>query len=320
MKITLMQQQRPASWQLIIVLAIAILSVSTSAILVRWANGAMDAPSVGFSLMFAAARMGLAALLVLPGWQQVIGQLAIEQPASEQPASGRLWAGGAIAYAIAAGVALAMHFATWITSLSYTSIAASTAIVTTNPVWVALLSWLWFKEKLPRQTLIGTTVALLGGLFIGFGSSNWTSNGSNPALGNGLALVGAWAATLYILWGREAQRRGLSIGGYVAIAYSTAAVLLIPFPGFFGTAYTGYPTAVYGCILLSAFIPQLIGHTGFNWAVRWVSPTLVTLVLLLEPVLSSIFGYWIFGEMPGPFVLAGALVLLVGVAIAAFKK
>jgi len=119
-------------------------------------------------------------------------------------------------YAGAAGLCLALHFATWITSLSFTSIAASTTLVTTNPVWVALLSWLWLKEKPNALTILGIGVAFGGGVLIALGDTGAVTAGSNPPLGNFLALVGAWMASLYFLLGREAQQRGL---GMTAIAF-----------------------------------------------------------------------------------------------------
>jgi drug/metabolite transporter (DMT)-like permease len=219
-------------------------------------------------------------------------------------------------YAAAAGVCLAVHFATWITSLSFTSIAASTTLVTTNPVWVALLSWLWFKEKPTRLTVLGIGVAFMGGVLIALGDTGAVSAGNNPPLGNFLALVGAWMVSLYLLLGREAQRRGLGIGSYVAVAYSTGALLLLPLPLVFGSTYVGYPIAVYLYILLMAVASQVVGHTTINWAMRWISPTLVTLAILFEPVGSSFLGYLIFKEVPGLLVLMGAVVLLGGVAIA----
>ncbi|WP_052315749.1 EamA family transporter [Oscillatoria acuminata] len=143
---------------------------------------------------------------------------------------------------------------------------------------------------------------------------------SNPLLGNSLALVGSWAISGYLLLGREAQRRGMGIGSYAAIAYSSAALILLPLPLLWGTNYFGYPPSVYGYLLLMAIGPQLIGHTSFNWALRWISPTLVTLVILFEPVGASILGYFIFGELPGIGVIGGAVVLLIGVAIVALAS
>jgi drug/metabolite transporter (DMT)-like permease len=133
-------------------------------------------------------------------------------------------------------------------------------------------------------------------------------------LGDLLALLGALTVSLYLIFGREAQHRGMGVGRYVATAYAVGALMLLPAPLLLGTGYSGWSGEVYLYGLLLAFIPQLVGHTSFNWAVRWVSPTLVALVILAEPVGSSVLGYLVFGEVPGSLVLAGAAVLLLGVA------
>jgi drug/metabolite transporter (DMT)-like permease len=181
-----------------------------------------------------------------------------------------------------------------------------------------LFSWLWFKEKPTKLTILGIGVAFMGGVLIASADVGVVSATSNPLLGNLLALAGAWMASLYFLLGREAQRRGLGIGSYVVVAYSTGALVLLPLPLIFGSSYSGYPRAVYLYILLMAVASQVVGHTTLNWAVRWISPTLVTLAILFEPVSSSFLGYLIFNEVPGLLVLVGAVVLLGGVAIAVF--
>jgi drug/metabolite transporter (DMT)-like permease len=289
------------NWSIALLLIIGVLAVSTSSILIRLANLKAGAGGFGFSLVLAASRLTLSALILLPAWPKI-------QWNSLQS--------GARRYAAAAGLCLALHFALWITSLSYTSIAASTALVTTNPVWVALLSRFWFGEKLSKVSIAGIAVALAGGMAIAVGSAGAPSAGSLQLLGDFLALAGSWAVSLYLLLGREAQRRGLGIGGYIAIAYTVAAIVLLPLPIGFGVTYTGYPHIVYFYILLTAALPQLVGHTILNWAVVQISPTLVTLAILFEPVGASILGYLLFGEMPGQAVLAGAALLLLGVGTA----
>jgi len=293
--------KQPLPWQVGLVLVAGVFAVSTAAIFIRLAIASAGVRGVEFSLFLSASRLAIASLLLLPVWRNL-------KPSQLSP--------GALRYAAAAGICLAVHFATWITSLSFTSIAASTTLVTTNPVWVALLCWLWFKEKLTRLTVIGIGVAFVGGVLIALGDTGAVSAGNNPALGNFLALVGAWMASLYFLLGREAQRRGLGIGSYVVVAYSTGALVLLPLPLIVGSNYVGYPVAVYLYILLMAVLSQVVGHTTLNWAVRWISPTLVTLAILFEPVGSSFLGYLIFNEVPGLLVLVGAGVLLSGVAIA----
>ncbi|MFP4009129.1 MAG: DMT family transporter [Spirulinaceae cyanobacterium] len=291
--------QKPTPWQVGTILIVGVLAVSTAAIFIRLAMETAQIRSVGFSLFLAASRLAIASLLiVLPQ-----GRSRFALPLNSQ----------SFYYAVGAGVCLAVHFAAWITSLSLTSIAASTTLVTTNPVWVALLSWLWFKEKPGKIAIFGIAIALAGGIFIAWGGSESLNTAPNPLLGNGLALIGAWMASLYLLLGREAQNRGLGTNGYIKIAYSTAALVLLPLPWFFGGQYGGYPAAVYLYIFLMALISQVLGHTSVNWAVRWISPTLVTLGILFEPVGASVLGFFIFGEMPQPQTIWGAIILLLGV-------
>ncbi|MEP0909510.1 DMT family transporter [Leptolyngbya sp. GB1-A1] len=294
---------RPSPWTIGLILTIGVLSVSASAVFIRLALQAAGVSGVGFSLVLAASRLTIASLILAPTWRNFAGFKLSPRSYS---------------FSIAAGAFLAIHFATWITSLSYTSIAASATLVTTNPVWVALLSWLWLGEKLNKLTISGIAVTLLGGGLVALGGNTAMGAGSNPLLGNALALIGSWAVSLYFLLGREAQQQGLSIGNHLVLTYTTAALLLFPLPLLLGTGYTGYPIAVYGYILLIALFPQLIGHSSLNWAVRWVSPTLVTLTILAEPVGSSLLGAIVFQENPGFGVLLGAIVILSGVAIAAW--
>lgn len=293
--------QQPRPWLVGLVILVGVCAVSTSAIFVRLAIASAGVSGVPFSLFLSASRLAIASILVLPAWRNF--KLTPLRP-------------GAWRYAGAAGICLALHFPTWISSLSFTSIAASTTLVNTNPIWVALLCWLWFKEKPSRLTVLGIGVALLGGVLITLGDTGAVTTGSNPLLGNFLALLGAWMVSLYLLLGREAQQRGLSISSYMAVVYTTAALILLPFPLIFGSSYTGYPPTVYLYVLLMAIFPQMVGHTSINWAVRWISPTLVTLAILFEPVGSSFLGYLIFKEVPGLLVFLGAAILLIGVALA----
>ncbi|MFM6193487.1 MAG: DMT family transporter [Planktothrix sp.] len=287
------------------VVMIGVMAISIGSILVRLALKSADQSGIGFSLVMAAIRLTGASLIVLPTALKIKWRSLSSQ---------------ALIYAIAAGGCLAFHFATWITSLSYTSIAASTTLVTTSPIWVAILSKFWLNEKLSPGKMIGIAVAFLGGIMIGLSETQTGSFYSNPLLGDSLALIGAWAVSFYIMFGREAQQRGFSIGGYVMVAYTVAALILLPLPLVFGVGYTNYPTSVYFYLLLMAIIPQLIGHTSFNWAINKISPTLVTLAILFEPIGASFLGYLFFNEVPPLSVLIGGIIILSGVAIAVINS
>lgn len=287
------------------VVIIGVMAISIGSILVRLALKSADQSGIGFSLVIAAIRLTGASLIVLPTALKIQWRSLSFQ---------------ALIYAIAAGCCLAFHFATWITSLSYTSIAASTTLVTTTPIWVAILSKFWLNEKLSPGKMIGIAVAFLGGIMIGLSETQTGSFYSNPLLGDSLALIGAWAVSFYIMFGREAQQRGFSIGGYVMVAYTVAALILLPLPLVFGVGYTNYPASVYFYLVLMAIIPQLIGHTSFNWAINKISPTLVTLAILFEPIGASFLGYLFFNEVPPLSVLIGGIIILTGVAIAVINS
>jgi len=278
-----------------------VLAVSTAAIFVRLCLESAGVRGVGFSLFIAASRLTIAAVIILP----------LSRPWQQSPVSPR-----AYYYGAAAGICLAGHFVTWITSLSFTSIVASTTLVTTNAIWVALLSWFWWGEKPCKLTAIGIGIALLGGIIIAWGDNSGSGSNFNPLLGDILALVGSWLVSFYVLLGSQAQRWGLSLGSYIGVAYTTAALVLLPLPLGFGSGYFGYPGAVYLYILFMAIICQLVGHTSFNWALGSISPTLVTLSILFEPICASFLGWWIFAEVPSFSVWLGGLVLLTGVASA----
>lgn len=297
----LISSEPPHSGWVFGVLFLGVLAISTSSILIRLTTVSAEQSGVGFSLMIAASRLILASLLLAPGWSKM-----------EWKSLGA----GACQYAVGAGVCLALHFATWTTSLSYTSIAASTTLVTTNPIWMAIISWLWFREKLTRLTWVGIIVALSGGVIIALGDLSNPTRGSQPLLGNFLALLGAWVICGYFLLGKEAQKRHLNLRSYITIAYTVAALLLLPLPWFWGIGYGNYPAQVYGYLLLMALLPQLVGHTSLNWAVRWIAPTFVTLFVLFEPVAASGLAYLILGEIPGQIIILGAMIVLMGVALA----
>jgi drug/metabolite transporter (DMT)-like permease len=294
---------KPARSQILLVVVMGIIGVSLAAIWVRLAMETVNLDQgnqVGFSLVLAASRMILTAIILLPTWKNL--KLNQAKPI-------------AYYYAIAAGLCLAIHFATWITSLSYTSIAASTVLVTTNPIWVGLFSWWWYGEKLSPQSIIGIALALCGGVIMAIADRHQGGSSSQPILGDALALIGAVMSSLYIIFGSQAQQRGLSTTSYVAIAYSLAALCLLPLPFLFDASYVGYPGKVYLYVFLMAVMSQVIGHTSLNWSVRWISPTVISLSLLLEPVIASLAGAIFFQEVPSINLLLGGFIILLGIAV-----
>ncbi len=276
--------------RLYLILGSGVIAVSLAAIFIRLA----DAPGV----VVAAYRMLAASLVILPWTVRALKRTPLTKEN--------------IGYTLLAGVLLGAHFATWITSLSYTTVAASVVLVTTNPLWVALFSWIFLGLAPSFTVLMGVLIAVLGGALIGFGD---LGGGSAPLLGDTLALLGAICASAYLLLGRAAQRRGLSLQAYIGVAYSVAALVLLPLPLFFNFSYTGYSLETFFWIALLALVPQLIGHTSFNYVVKHLDPTFVATVILLEPVGSSLLALLLFSEVPSLLTILGALILLFGVAL-----
>lgn len=288
----------------------AIIAVSTASVLIRFAQ--RDAPS----LVIAALRLTCATLLLAP--------LAFTRHREELQ---RLTHGELTLGAIS-GIFLAVHFGTWISSLEYTSVASSVVFVSTGPLWVALLSPIFLRERLTPTAIFGLIIAVLGGTIIGLSDAcTWKHGWQCPQLdkvmqgramwGNFLALVGAWMVSGYLIIGRKLRStRGVSLIPYIFLVYGMAALALIIMMLVAGQSPLGYPPQTYGWIFLLAAFPQLIGHSTYNWVLRYVPATLAAIVTLVEPIGSAILAYFILREAPTSGVLLGGFLILVGIYLA----
>ena len=218
------QHTSPPRWLPFVVLGIGLLAISFGAVLARFAQG-FGLPS----LAIATLRLGLAALLVTPVvlWRSrgVLPSMTRRQ--------GLL--------ALGAGFFLALHFATWISSLEYTSVASSTALVTTNLLWIGLASFFVFGE-IPRPLMVvGMVISISGSLLIFWSDSSNSAPGSNPLLGNFLALVGSWCFSAYLMIGRR-LRADMPLPAYVWLAYGVASLFLLLACQDADASLGGYPT------------------------------------------------------------------------------
>ena len=293
-----------ARWPVYAALAGGVLIVSTASILIRWAQ-AEGVPS----LAIAAWRLTIASLLLAPlVWIKARAEIGAMPRAT-------------LGLALASGVFLALHFASWIASLQYTSVASSVALVTTNPIWITLFSVLVLHERMP-----GLRIAAVGLALAGSGVILWADSGvvgaavvnsaPNPALGNGLALLGSLTVCGYLLIGRK-LRRGMSLLAYIGLVYGGAAVCLMAAALAGGVALSGYSGVAWLCLAGMALGPQLLGHSAFNYALKHVTPTTIALTVLGEPVGSALLAWLLFGEAIGAVKLAGMALLLGGIFLAA---
>jgi drug/metabolite transporter (DMT)-like permease len=272
-----------------VVLAIALLAVSHGAIFARLA--------VAPPLAIAAWRLGIACLVVLP----VALSARPAGPLAPRP----------VGLAAAAGLLLALHFATWIASLEYTTIARSVLFVSTAPIWVAVIE-AGLGRGLPARAMLAALAAAIAGAVI-VGSEGL---GGAASTGELLAVAGAVAMAGYLLLSREAQE-ALPFRAYLGIAYGTAALGLWVALIATGTQAAGFGATTWWALAGMALVSQLVGHGGYNWALRHLQPLFVSIALVGEPVLASLLGWWLLGEQPGWRTGAGGILILAGIALAA---
>jgi drug/metabolite transporter (DMT)-like permease len=279
-----------------VVLILGIIGVSTGSIFARLA----DAPA----LVTAAYRMGLAALMLIP--------FAVWKAGDEL----RSLSGHDIKLAMLSGFFLALHFATWISSLDYTAIANSVVLVNTIPLWVGLFTPLISKDRIGGSTITSIIVSVIGAAIIGFGDF---ASGGKALWGDLLAVFGAVCAAVYLLLGRNLRRK-LSLLSYVTICYGSGAVILWLVVLFLNLPITGYSTQTVAAFWAMALISQIIGHSSYNWSLKWFSTSLVAVSLLGEPIGSTLLAYILFDEELTWMKFIGGLFILSAIYIAASGK
>ena len=273
-------------------IAVGVASVSAAAIFIRLADTE--------PLTFAAYRLSLgAALVAVPTLLRARPQLRALRRAD-------------MPLLVLSGLFLAAHFASWIASLSLTSVASSVLLVTTAPVFVALGSHLWLRERIGRLTAAAVVLTMAGGAVLAAGG--WAGE-DRRLVGDGLALLAGAAVAGYILAGRRARTRIANLP-YVTVVYTiTAAMLLVAALGT-GAPMLGLPAETYFWIAASALLPQAIGHTLLNWALAHTSATSVSLAVRAEPVVATLLAIVILDETPPWTVVPAGVLMLAGVYLA----
>lgn len=290
-------------------LFIGIAAVSTASIFIRYAQGEAS------SFVIAAGRLLIASCLLAPfAWRNFRQEIASQTRKT-------IW------LLIVAGLFLGAHFAAWITSLEFTSIASSVVIVTTAPLWVAILSPVLLKEKITRWVVAGLCISVVGSLIVGLSSACQVTAGQfscssafsgmpgRMIVGNLLALLGAFMSAGYLLVGRKV-RGSLSLSSYTFSVYSVAAIFLVLLVIVFKEPVTGFSTSTYMFIIALALIPQIIGHSSFNWALKYLPAAMVSIALLGEPVGTMILSFLLLKESPTFFEVVGGILILLGIVVA----
>lgn len=285
---------------------------------------------LGISVSGPLARLSGAHPLAIASWRLAIALLIVGAflVATRGWTEYRALSRRDLGVALGAGFLLALHFWLWITSIGLTSVAASVVLVNLHPVVIVAGSALWLGERASGRQIAGLVVALVGGAVIAWGDARGTSGvgasvnpsagtfGREALRGDLFAFVGAVAVGLYYLAGRSLRQR-LSLWPYVGLVYGACLVSLLALAAATGAPLWPQPPREWLLFAGIAIGPMMLGHTGFNWSLRYVPAYVVSLAVLAEPVGASVIAALVPGirEIPGPATVVGGAVVLLGLAL-----
>lgn len=216
-----------------------------------------------------------------------------------------------IALCSMSGVFLALHFILWFVSLKYTSIASSVVLVTTQPIFVVLGSILLFRERISLKAMIGGVIALIGSFLIGAGDFQY---GGTAVLGDILAIVAAVSVSGYLIIGRIARSR-VSLGAYTFLTYGSASITLGLIAFLTGKSFYPYAPTQWMLFLGLAVVCTIMGHTVFNWALKYIKASVIAVGILGEPVGAILWAAVFLGENPTLRQMFSGLIILTGLFI-----
>ncbi len=283
-----------------VVLLFGVLSFAMAPILVRWAG---DVPGVAIAVW----RTVIAAVVLFPAAALRIG------PEMRQ------FTGRDVGLILGGGFFLGMHFIAWIESLYHTTVASASVLVTTSPLLLAGLGYLFLNERLSRVTILAIGAAVGGAALIGWVDAGTVVLGRGALWGNTLAFAGALLVSFYLLIGRVVRQK-VSWLAYVTPLYTTAALTALGMAMLMDVPLLGYSWRFYGLCAALALGPQVLGHGSFNYALQYVPAAIVGLLALVEPVGASLLAYFLFGEVPPAASLFGMLVVLAAVAVVVWHR
>ncbi len=207
------------------------------------------------------------------------------------------------------GVFLALHFATWFASLKLTTVASSTVLVNTHPIFIVAGTIFILKEKVSKKAIVSIAIALAGSFIISTGDY---SLGKDALWGDVLAILGALFVAGYMMIGRIARQK-ISVTTYTFIVYSSSALTLLILSILTRTPLYPYPAHEYLKFLGLALLCTLLGHSIFNWALEYVKPAFISTAVLGEPVFATIWAMIVFSEFPTIWQVVGSIIILYGI-------
>ncbi|WP_301108682.1 DMT family transporter [Sporosarcina sp.] len=210
-----------------------------------------------------------------------------------------------------AGLFLAIHFVLWFESLNYTSVASSTVLVTLQPIFALAGTALFFKEVITGKMLTAVLIALTGSIIISWGDFQISSA---ALFGDLLALLACGFITAYLLVGQDVRKR-VSLITYTFLVYTASSIVLFAYVLYEQQPLIGYPASDWMWFLALALLPNLLGHSLFNWAIKWVSTNVISITILFEPVIASVAAYFVLRESITSTQLTGGIIVLIGILL-----
>ncbi|MEQ6356891.1 EamA family transporter [Lysinibacillus sp. KCTC 33748] len=210
-----------------------------------------------------------------------------------------------------AGIFLAFHFILWFESLNYTSVASSTVLVTLQPLFAFVGTYFFFKESITLKTILAGAIAIVGSILISWGDFKLSGT---AFYGDMLALIACALVTAYFLFGQDVRKR-LSLVTYTMLVYAVSTITLFIYVLIKGESFGPYPTMDWIWFILLAIVPNLLGHTLFNWSIKYVSTNVVSIAILFEPIGAAILALFIFKEYLIATQIIGGLIVIVGILL-----
>ncbi len=270
---------------------IGVISVSLSAIFVKLANA--EAGVIAFY------RMLFSVLIMAPlfFWKYTNEVKQLKR---------RDWL-----FSSVAGIFLAFHFILWFESLNYTSVASSTVLVTLQPLFAFVGTYFFFKESITLKTILAGAIAIVGSILISWGDFKLSGT---AFYGDMLALIACALVTAYFLFGQDVRKR-LSLVTYTMLVYVVSTITLFIYVLIKGESFGPYPTMDWMWFILLAIVPNLLGHTLFNWSIKYVSTNVVSIAILFEPIGAAILAFFIFKEYLIATQIIGGFIVIVGILL-----
>lgn len=269
---------------------LGIVAISFSAIFIKWSEAEVS--------VIAMYRLFMTNLLLMPflwKYREEMTRLTL-----------RKWS-----FLALSGIALGLHFLLWMGSLRYTTVASSTVILTLQPIIVMLGSFYFFRMRANRAMLLGMGGALIGSFAIGVGDFGLSGQ---AMLGDLLSFLSVIAVSIHMLLGQR-MRENISAFVYNFWVFAFAASFLAIYNGFKGFSFVAYSSKEWGLFLLLAIVPTLFGHYLFNWLLKYMKASAVSMAILGEPVVASLLAWLLIGEALTPLQMIAGIFILSGVGV-----